>query len=261
MLDRNNFQKILTVAKYTFKEVARSRILLNSFFIGLGLVIITFVAYSLTYGEPSRIALDFGLGLLSISSVGIAIFIGSGLLKSEIENRTVYMIISRPVFRGSFIIGKLLGLIGIMFINTLILSSIFMLLYFIIGGAFSVLIPWAILFIMFEAILVLLVVSLLSLISSQTISIVITIFVYIVGHAIEAVKSVSMVKLNVTLEKVIEFYQYILPAFHKLNIKDFVLYHDSLPAGYLWSNCAYFICYSLSLIILSSLIFERKNLD
>ena len=86
MLELN---KILTISKFTFKEIIKSRILVNTFFAGVSLVIITLVAYNLTYDVSKRVALDFGLGLLSLTSVGISLFIGVSLLYKEIESRTV----------------------------------------------------------------------------------------------------------------------------------------------------------------------------
>ena len=103
----DNLRKLYVIAYYTFREILKSNILVNVAILGLGLMLVTYVAFSFTYGEASRVALDFGLGMLSLSSVGIAIFIGVGLLSKEIENRTVYMIISRPVPRYIFILGKI----------------------------------------------------------------------------------------------------------------------------------------------------------
>ena len=127
-----DLKKIYTIAYYTFSEIIKSRILINVAILGLGLMILTYVAFSFTYGEASRVALDFGLGMLSLSSVGIAIFIGVGLLSKEIENRTVYMIISRPVPRYCFILGKILGLMGILILNILLVIHIFMIYLIII---------------------------------------------------------------------------------------------------------------------------------
>ena len=125
--------KISTIAKYTFREIIKSKILVNVLILGIVLLGATYVAFSFTYGEPARVALDFGLGMLTLSSVGIAIFIGVGLLSKEIESRTVYMIISRPVPRYAFITGKLLGLAGVLILNILLLTALTLSLYFLTG--------------------------------------------------------------------------------------------------------------------------------
>src|SRR4051812_6786124 len=101
--------KTFIISYYTFKEILKSKILVNVFFVGLALMGITYVATEFTYGVPEKIAIDFGLGTLSFSSLGISLFLGVGLLSKEIESRTLYMVISRSVPRYAFILGKIAG--------------------------------------------------------------------------------------------------------------------------------------------------------
>jgi len=256
-----DIKKIYIIASYTLKEILKSKILVNILFLGAALLLVTFIAYNFTYGAAGRVALDFGLGTLSISSVAISIFIGSGLLSKEIESRTVYMIISRPVSRASFILGKIIGLSAVVVINISILSALTLLIYFLSGGEFQSLILWAIFFTMLEAILVLLVVNLLSLVTSQTLAVIITIVVYIIGHAINETILTTTVQANPLLSSFIELTKFILPSFYKLNLKDFVLYKQSLPISYLMGSVAYAFTYAMALISLSIFTFNKKNLD
>jgi ABC-type transport system involved in multi-copper enzyme maturation permease subunit len=256
-----SLKKSLTVARYTASEILNSKILLNTLFIGIGLFILTFVAYSFSYGDPSRIALDFGLGMLSLSSVGISIFMGVSLLFDEIENRTIYQIISRPVKRSSFLLGKLLGLSCVLIINILILSIISLILFLGVGGEMSSLIYWTILFTVLEAVLVLIIVTFFSLLTSKVLSVILTLCVYIAGHAISGVKLLTFVESRPYLEKLIDAYQFFLPGFYKLNIKDYLLYKKTLPVEYLMSSTGYAILYSGALICLSVFIFNKKDLN
>lgn len=256
-----SLKKTYFIAQYTFREIFKSKILLNVFLLGLGTLVVTYVAFSFTYGEAARVALDFGMGTLSLSSVGIAIFIGVGLLSKEIENRTVYMIISRPVARYNFILGKILGLVGILVVNIFLLSFLTLSLYFLIGGEFYPLIIWSIVMIVFEAILVLLVVNVFSLLTTPTLSVLLTMVVYIAGHAISEAKLTLFAKNSPIIVSLLDFYHYILPAFYKLNIKDYLIYNKNLSLHYLTSSTLYAVSYSLFLIFLAIFIFERKNLD
>lgn len=119
----NILDKILIVAKYTLKEILKSKVLYITLVIGVALMIVTYVATEFTYGVPEKVSLDFGLGMLSLSSIGISIFMGATLLPNEIDSRTVYMVISRPVPRWVFITGKVVGLIGVLAVNFAILSA------------------------------------------------------------------------------------------------------------------------------------------
>jgi len=252
---------VRTIAYYTFFEVLKSKVLINVLILGIIQFIITYVAYSFTYGEPARVALDFGLGTLALSSVGIAIFIGVGLLSDEIDNRTVYMIISRPVARKDFILGRLLGLMSILLVNISILSVISMFLFFVVGGDFQSIILWSILFVIFEAFLVLLVVSLFSIFMSKTLSVIITLLIYILGHGIDATKLIGFVQRRPFLETILDIYHYILPGFYKFNLKSEVLYSQTVEYSYLFSTIAYFSFYSLGIITIIILIFNNRDLD
>ena len=257
----SDLKKSMIIALYTMREIIKSKILINVLLLGLGLLVVTYVAYSFTYGDPSRVALDFGLGTLSLSSVAISIFIGVGLLADEIDNRTVYMIISRPVPRYTFILGKILGLSCVLAINIFILSVLTIGVYFFAGGVLDQLIFYAVLFVGLEAILMLLLVCLLSLLTSKTLTVVMSIALYIVGHAINQTQLLSVVKGNALLKAILPLYQFILPAFYKLNLKDFVLYQETIEASYLFSSFGYALLYGGMLVFLSIYIFNRKNLD
>ena len=257
----SGLNKSIIVARYTASEILNSKILLNTLFIGIGLFVLTFVAYSFSYGDPARIALDFGLGMLSLSSVGISIFMGVSLLFDEIENRTIYQVISRPVKRSSFLVGKLLGLSSVLILNILILSVISLILFLVVGGEMSELIYWTILFTVLESILVLIIVTLFSLLTSKVLSVILTICVYIAGHGISGVKLLTFVENRPYLESIIDAYQFFLPGFYKLNIKNFLLYKKSLPIEYLLSTTGYAFLYSFALICLSIFIFNKKDLN
>lgn len=253
--------KSLVVANYTFREIIKSKILINVFFAGLALILVTFVATEFTYGVPERVALDFGLGMLSISSLGISLFLGVTLLQKEVESRTIYMVISRPITRFSFILGKIVGLLGIQLINVLLLSIMTWGAVYILGGKIEPLFYWTIFFIFIESILLLLVVILISLFANTVISSVLALSVLALGHSIKDVQSLNVVKRSEVFQVLLDFYHFVLPAFHKLNLKDFVIYNSSLPTIYLWASLAYSVCYGLFVLILIYLIFEKKNLD
>lgn len=253
--------KIGFICYYTFKELFKSKILLNVFFVGLGLMAVTYVATEFTYGVPERVALDFGLGMLSISSIAISLFLGVSLLSKEIESRTVYMIISRPVPRYAFILGKLAGLLGIQALNVLILSVMTITSSLLLGGEISSLLLWAIIFIFIESVLLLLVVVLTSLLTNNILAVLFSVILLLLGHAIKETQEISFVKATPILKGILDVYHFILPAFHKLNLKDFILYEKELSLSYLLPNLIYGLTYSTALLMFIIFIFNRKNID
>jgi ABC-type transport system involved in multi-copper enzyme maturation permease subunit len=252
---------LLTVAKYSFLELYKSRILINVLLLGIGLLVISFVASEFTYGVPSRVALDFGLGCTSISAIAIAIFMGSNLLVKEIENRTLYMILSRPISRFEFLSGKILGLLLILFINILILMTITLSLFFFLDGKYNSLLIWNFIYTYLESSIILLVVLFFSMITNQVIAIINTITVLICGHAISGIESATFVQDSLIIKPLLLIGKYTLPNFSKFNIKNFLLYKETLSSEFLIGGLLYGILYLVMLLMATVYIFKNKSLD
>jgi ABC-type transport system involved in multi-copper enzyme maturation permease subunit len=253
--------KTLIVARYSFVEIVKSNVLINTLFLGLGLVVIIYIASEFTYGVPHRIALDFGLGAVSLSSVGMATFFGVGLISKEIENRTVYMVLSKPLSRQAFIVGRIIGMGGILFINISIIGVITTCFFSFLGGEINTLVITTFLFIFLEAMMALGIIVFFSLITNNTLSIIFTIFFYIVGHALGETKALSFAVSRPLLQSFLKFIEFILPNFSKINLRTYVLYEQSLPDSFLIQAFLYAVFYSFFLFLVSTLIFNRKNLD
>src|SRR5690606_25159790 len=142
----------LIVAKYTLQEAIKSKLLLNVVFLGLALLGITLIATSLTYGAAEKVSLDVGLGLISLALKVIAVFYGVGIIQQEIETRSIYLILSRPIARSSYLIGRIAGMGAMLFLNIVILGPFAILLFAIQGGELSGLMIWTLLFTFFESI-------------------------------------------------------------------------------------------------------------
>lgn len=253
--------KLFLIASYTFKEIFKSKVLLITLFIGLALMVITYVATEFTYGTPEKVALDFGLGMLSFSSLGISLFLGSTLLPSEINSRTVYMVISRPVPRWVFILGKVLGLCAILLVNVFILSSMTLICSSLLGGQINSMTILAIIFNCLESLLLLLTVVFLSLFLNTILSTVVSLFILVLGHAIKETQTTLFVQEREYLGKLLDLYHNVLPGFYKLNLKDFVIYQKELPVDYLVNSFIYGTCYSMFLLFMIIAVFNKKNLD
>ena len=113
----------VTIAKYTFIEVYRSKIMLGIVFLAIAMMMMTIVASVFAYGAPEKVALDFAIGMMSIANLLIAIFLGVTLVSKEIESRTLYMVLSRPISRFAFLVGKIGGLSSVLIINMRVFTT------------------------------------------------------------------------------------------------------------------------------------------
>lgn len=252
--------KTLIVAYYTFQDLLKSKVLFNVILIGLCLVLVSFVASEFTFGVPERVALDFGLGTSSLSTMAIAILMGVGLIANELESRTIYITLSRPVSRISFLLGKSMGMGFIFITNIFILSLLTLSFYLFLGGELSPLIFWHILYTILEAFICLFLVVLFSLITNKTLSVILTFSLYLSGHAVN-VSIIEKFQSSPIVSTLLQKYHYIFPGFHRLNIKDFLLYQKDLEFSFIIQTLGYGCFYLLALVLLTCFVFERKDLD
>ncbi|MCY4644062.1 MAG: ABC transporter permease subunit, partial [Bacteriovoracales bacterium] len=119
-----NIKHITTVSKYTFHEIYKTNIFLSTIFIGFLICIVTILATKLSFGAVHKVSLDISLGLISLSVKVISLVYGINLLGKEIEQRTLHVVLSRSVSRGSFLVGKISGLGLILIVNTMAVALI-----------------------------------------------------------------------------------------------------------------------------------------
>lgn len=250
----------IEITYQTYKEILSSKILYNVFFLGIAISIITFVSAEFSYGASSRISLDIGLGLVSFSTSIIAIIYGSNLITHEVDNRTLYMILSRPVSRGSFLLGKITGMSLVLLVNIVSLLLIVIALFLFFGGTVSSMIIWSMLFIYLEAIILLNISVLLSTFVNKVISVLSVLTLWISGHAAESLKTFPLIKNDPLMKELINMISAYLPNFNKINIKKFVLNDVELELSFLLNNTAYCFLWVFFLIFVSKLIFDKKDL-
>ena len=105
---------LVAIAVNTFREAIRDRILYGFLFFAVALILFSLVLGQLALGDQVRVVLDVGLAGVSLFAVLMAIFLGISLLHKEIEKRTIYPLLSKPVSRPTYVVGKYLGLVATM---------------------------------------------------------------------------------------------------------------------------------------------------
>ena len=115
--------RIATIARNTFREAVRDRVLYNLVLFVLLLIAAAIFIGELSGGQERKIIVDLGLSAMLLFGVFIAIFVGVALVYKEIERRTVYAIFSKPVGRGEFLVGKYLGLCLTLLVNVAVMGT------------------------------------------------------------------------------------------------------------------------------------------
>src|SRR5438477_6328869 len=110
--------RVIHIASNTFREAVRDRVLYNLIAFALLLSGAAILVGQISIEIEKLVVINLGLTAVSLFGIVIAIFIGIGLVSKEIDRRTLYTILSRPVRRWEFIAGKFLGLVGTLTVNT-----------------------------------------------------------------------------------------------------------------------------------------------
>lgn len=250
--------KIWSIAFNTFRENLRDKLLYNLVIFALLMIGSSLILMRLTLGEFHRLILDIGLGSINFFGVLIAIFIGIGLVSKEIEKKTIYTIVSKPVARFQFLLGKYLGLSFTLLINTAIMTiGLLAVLYLQDVPVHGVLFK-ALSMIMLEFMVITAMALLFSTFSSATLSAIFTLAVYVIGHLTPDLKAFGQ-KMEGLSQTVLEGMYYVLPNLERFNLKGHVTHQLDVPVGDLVMIAAYGLAYTAFLLILASVIFQHRD--
>src|SRR5256886_7236725 len=206
--------RVLAIARNTFREAVRDRVLYNLVLFVLLLTGGAVFLGELSAAQEEKIIVDMGLSAMLLFGVFIAIFVGVGLVYKEIERRTVYAIFAKPVSRGESMVGKYLGLCLTLFVNVLVMGAgvSLALLYVSRGWDSLALSIWpAILLIYIELMILTGVALLFSCFSSPALSALLTFFVFIIGHFSADLKGLANSMGSVAARWLFRSLYYLLP--------------------------------------------------
>lgn len=260
--------KVWIIAFNTFREAVRDKILYNLLIFALVIILGGYLLSTLTLGEQDKIILDLGLGSMNLFGVLIAIFVGIGLVNKEIDRKTIYTIVSKPVARFEFLIGKYIGLVMTLFVNLMIMVVGFYCSFFLQKTGFLFLhapdvhlsfgFYQAVYLIFIELMIVTGVAIFFSTFTSTTLAAIFTMFIYVIGHLTGTVRELGD-KLDPFSKGLLETVYYILPNLEKFNIKTEVAHHTVISMTYLMVASLYGFTYISILLLAAGLIFQKRD--
>jgi ABC-type transport system involved in multi-copper enzyme maturation permease subunit len=251
--------KIVVIALNTFRETVREKVLYNLLFFALLMIGSSILLSTLTIGEQSKIIMDIGLAGINIFGVLIAIFVGIGLVSKEIEKKTIYTIISKPIYRYQFLLGKYLGLLITLFVNTSIMVTGFFGVLLLMTYNITPDMVKAILLIFVELMVVTAVALMFSTFTTSLLSAIFTISIYIIGHLLGDLKVFAAKLGNPVIVFLLDALYYILPNLENFNIKGEVVHNIALDPSLIVMSVLYGLLYISMILFSSVIIFQRRD--
>jgi ABC-type transport system involved in multi-copper enzyme maturation permease subunit len=254
--------RITAIASNTFREAVRDRVLYNLIAFALLLSGAAVLVGQISIDIEKLVVINLGLTAVSLFGIVIAIFIGIGLVSKEIDKRTLYTVLSRPVRRWEFIVGKFFGLTGTLVVNTFFMAiGVFGALLYVEHKLVrpDALILVALYFIILQFVLVCSLALLFSSFSSPLLSAVFTFALFVIGSFAEDLRNFASLTHGIT-QWVAVGLAYLVPNFSAFNIISSVAHAQSVAGALVVHNTAYALLYSAAVLSGAVLVFEYRNL-
>lgn len=252
--------KVRAVAWNTFREAIRDKILYNLVFFALLIMGVSTYFGELTLGKRLKIIQDVSLASMSIFGLLIAIFVGIGLVYKEIQRRTIYTLLAKPISRGQFLIGKYLGLALTIILNVAVMSAVLLALTIFYADP---VVNWevgkAVFLILVELMLITAVAVFFSTFSTPTLSAMFTLGIYIAGRFSSDLVALSSRSENILLKYLTLALHYLLPNLEKFDVKGLVVHWIPISNAYVFQSLLYGLTYILFLLVAAVLIFRRRE--
>ncbi|HUN64207.1 MAG TPA: ABC transporter permease [Candidatus Sulfotelmatobacter sp.] len=256
-------RNVWVVATNTFREAVRDRVLYNLVFFALLMMGAAILVGQISIGIQQSVIVSLGLTAISVIGIFIAVFIGVGLVSKEMDKRTLYAVLAKPVQRWQFLLGKYGGLVMTLAVNTAAMAvglyvALWAVKHPLEKSDWYVLV--AVYLIWLKLALIVALAMLFSCFTTPFLAILFTVGIYIAGLYAEDLRTMQAMDLTPTTMKFLRGISYTLPNFENFNVMGAVAHARGVPAALVWQDTGYALLYAAIVLLGSAVIFARRNL-
>ncbi|WNG63039.1 ABC transporter permease subunit [Archangium gephyra] len=249
----------IALALNGFREARRNRVTLLVAIFALAMLMSTTLVLEITVGTFDRVITDVGLGAMSLMLVLLAIFLSSGLISREIERRTIFLMVSKPLSRGAFLVGRLAGNMLTVTVLQLLMAALFFAMMFFYQSPISPAHLAAVGMLWFELWVLSAVGFLMSSFSSQMVSAFVTVSVYFAGHLSSDIYSLASKSQSGAIQALGKAVYYVLPDLSRFNYRPHATYYAPITSSELLSAATYGMAFTGVLVALAVVLFNRRD--
>ena len=260
------------IALNVFRESVRDKVLYNLVLFAIVMIGASYLIGQLTAGQDVKIIKDLGLAATSTFGLFIAVFIGIGLVSKEVERRSVYSLLSKPIARWQMIAGKYAGLTLTLIVNVAIMvGALYVVLAYMSWGIpLEVQLAWdapaldpallkAVALILVELMVLTAIALFFSTFSTPMLSAALTFALFIVGHFSTDLKNFQQVVDSPAAATLAWGLYWVLPNLAQFDVKSQVVHAQPVPLGYLLLTGVYAALYIAVLLGASMVVFSRRD--
>ena len=255
-----NVGRIIKIAKNVFWEAIRDRILYVIGFFALLMVAGVRLIPELSVGTEDKIFLDFGLATISILGLIVTVFVGTGLVNKEIEKRTVYILVAKPLSRSELIVGKYIGLSSVLAILLIAMTVIYGLILSFSGISYpigSILVT--IIFMFVQLSLLTAVAILFGVFTSSLLATLFTFGIYLMGNLSRDLVKLGDLSDNPGIKKLMMGLYVVLPDLNRFDLKNDAVYGILPSISNSLTNLGYALLYTMLVLSITIAMFARRE--
>jgi Cu-processing system permease protein len=256
-------RRVGVVALNTFREAVRDRVLYNLVFFALLMMVAAIVVGQISIGIEESVIVSLGLSAISVIGLLIAVFIGVALVSKEMDKRTLYALLAKPVRRWEFLLGKFGGLVLTLAVNTAAMALGLLLVMLYVKHSLErsdAVVLVAVYFILLKLALVVALALLFSCFTTSLLAILYTAGLYIVGLYVQELKNLPADVMSPGTAQFTKWLAYLLPNFENYNVMALAAHGRAVPGALIMQNTLYTVIYCAVVLCVASVVFSRKNL-
>jgi ABC-type transport system involved in multi-copper enzyme maturation permease subunit len=251
--------RVLAIASNTMREAIRSRVLYTLLFFAVVLIGTGVLLSTLTYVEGQRILQSVGFAAIRLFGASIAIFVGIGLIHREVERRTIYTILSKPLSRAEFLLGKYLGLVATIWLQVAIMGVAFALVSLLAGAPLTTQIGIALGLVAVELALVVAFATVFSAFTTPMLAALFTTGIYAIGHLTRDLRDFGAQSESEAVRFASQAMYRILPDLEGFNYTTQALHALPIPPTEVLFALLYAAGYTVVLLLMGIMVFERRD--
>jgi Cu-processing system permease protein len=251
------------VALNTFREAVRDRVLYNLVFFALLMMAAAIAVGQISIGIEQTVIVSLGLSAISVIGLLISVFIGVALVSKEMDKRTLYALLAKPVRRWEFLLGKFAGLALTLAVNTAAMALGLLLVMIYVKHSLersdaAVLV--AVYFIWLKLALIVALALLFSCFTTPLLAILFTVGLYIVGLYVQELRNLPVEVMSPAMAAFTKWLSYVLPNFENFNVMAMAAHGRAVPGALILQNTLYTVIYCAIVLTAAAAVFSRRNL-
>ena len=250
------------LALNTFREAVRDRVLYSIFFFGLGVVLLSLALEDIAIGDQAKVVRSVAQGAIDFFASIIAMFLGISLVWKELERRTIYTILSKPISRSTFVLGKYFGLILTLAVQLSLMVVVYVVMMVLepLQGFPEPVVFVSMLLVFVEVMLLTAFATLFSCYSAPTTASFFAISIFFIGHLADDIWLYGSQTDSESIQQMARALYWVLPNFEIFNLREAAVHGHAIP----WQRVGMAVVYGLSYtaVVLAAAIgiFQRKDI-